>query len=726
MKNIESFGGIRRSKFVLIFVLVVTLLTMNLSYTVNVEAANNNKPVLKITDVSHQELESNKEYELTVTIANVGNSYGEDGLLSLVVPDETPIVIKNQLVSENVPYLNPNVDIEVTYTILVESGATEGQYELGMEGTYYDDNNLLYEFQEFFNIDIVEGEEDAILRATVDHSSNVVAGEKNTISVSIDNEGSGGAWALTVLPINTDDIYQVNSDEGYLATLAGGKSIDFDFEVMVDDQASGFTPIEFDVTYLTQNGSVDLTLSSYVNVDTVESGQVIVSNIAKSKSTLYPGGQATFDVTIENVGTNVVEDIKVEVSQDPGLVPSSQSIVIIPEIDSMSSQVVSFSLEATDSASSQNYPVEFTVTYGNETTSQYSGINISNDEDDEEDTVTKPRIVITEFSLSKEKIFFLGDEFEMAFNVLNTSTLKDVRNLKVVIDTTTGQTGDSVFLPLNQSNSYFVQELETGGTGEIVMPLKVFANAEGKSYSLNISFEYEDYDGNLYTDSETISIPVYENTELTVSDVRVGSTLDNGYTLEVDFYNTGKVDITNMMVDIEGDFITNNSNYYVGDFTTGRTDVYDVEISGAMPTYLEGTIVFTYDDTFGEEEIYVKDFTIGEVSPNQGERGVSSNSEGEVMAQGTQKDSGTGGQEVQGRGPASNGEMTEAQMEELKGMTREERTAFMEAGGFEAMNGSDNASGTSLNYILIGGIALAVIVVVGIGFVLIRRKRKVA
>ncbi len=50
----------------------------------------------------------------------------------------------------------------------------------------------------------------------------------------------------------------------------------------------------------------------------------------------------------------------------------------------------------------------------------------------------------------------------------------------------------------------------------------------------------------------------------------------------------------------------------------------------------------------------------------------------------------------------------------------------MEAGGFEAMNGSDNASGTSLNYILIGGIALAVIVVVGIGFVLIRRKRKVA
>ncbi len=676
MKNIESFGGIRRSKFVLIFVLVVTLLTMNLSYTVNVEAANNNKPVLKITDVSHQELESNKEYELTVTIANVGNSYGEDGLLSLVVPDETPpIVIKNQLVSENVPYLNPNVDIEVTYTILVESGATEGQYELGMEGTYYDDNNLLYEFQEFFNIDIVEGEEDAILRATVDHSSNVVAGEKNTISVSIDNEGSGGAWALTVLPINTDDIYQVNSDEGYLATLAGGKSIDFDFEVMVDDQASGFTPIEFDVTYLTQNGSVDLTLSSYVNVDTVESGQVIVSNIAKSKSTLYPGGQATFDVTIENVGTNVVEDIKVEVSQDPGLVPSSQSIVIIPEIDSMSSQVVSFSLEATDSASSQNYPVEFTVTYGNETTSQYSGINISNDEDDEEDTVTKPRIVITEFSLSKEKIF-LGDEFEMAFNVLNTSTLKDVRNLKVVIDTTTGQTGDSVFLPLNQSNSYFVQELETGGTGEIVMPLKVFANAEGKSYSLNISFEYEDYDGNLYTDSETISIPVYENTELTVSDVRVGSTLDNGYTLEVDFYNTGKVDITNMMVDIEGDFITNNSNYYVGDFTTGRTDVYDVEISGAMPTYLEGTIVFTYDDTFGEEEIYVKDFTIGEVSPNQGERGVSSNSEGEVMAQGTQKDSGTGGQEVQGRGPASNGEMTEAQMEELKGMTREERTAL--------------------------------------------------
>lgn len=699
-------------------------MVMMMAFSVAVSANNNvntNKPVIKVTNVSHAQLETNESYELTVSFTNVGSSYGEDGSFTLLVPEETPVTITDQILYQNVPYLNSNADYELTYNILVDSGAAEGFYKLGLEGTYYDDDNQQYSYEETFSVEIVEGEKDAILEAEVVNDASVVAGADSTVTINITNSGNGPAWAVTPVVVNTDEIFAVGESDQYLSTLDGGETYSFDFDISVDDDVSGFTPITLEVSYLTGNGEASTTISTYMDIKEEATGDLVIENVSKSKSTIYPDGKVTFDVTVGNVGSTDLEDVKIEVSQDPGLVPSSQSIIMLNNLDAGTSEVVSFIMQATDSASTQNYPVEFTVAYDGNTVSQYSGVNIINDEDDEDEEVTKPRIIISDFDISVDKIF-LGDTFDMNFDVTNTSTIKDIRNLKVVLETSTGQTSESVFLPLNQSNSFFVSALGTGESSEINIPLKVFANAEGKSYSLEITFEYEDYDGEFYTDSETISVPVYEKTELTVSDVRVGTSLDTGYTLEVDFYNTGKVDITNMMVDLEGDFTATNSNYYVGDFTTGRTDVYDVEITGALPDSIEGTIIFTYDDTFGEEETYEKTFTIGGSSDTGARTGANAG----AAAGGATADGGTamaGGRGQTGAGGF--GDMTEEQMTELRSMSNEERQAFMAGGGFEAEATSTGLVGNIMNNALLyGGIGILIIIGAAISVVIVRRRKR--
>jgi hypothetical protein len=65
-----------------------------------------------------------------------------------------------------------------------------------------------------------------------------------------------------------------------------------------------------------------------------------------------------------------------------------------------------------------------------------------------------------------------------------------------------------------------------------------------------------------------------------------------------------------LLVDFNGDLETKNSNYYVGDFAKGRMDVYEVQVKGQPNENIEGTVTFTYDDTFGESTTVEKAFKI--------------------------------------------------------------------------------------------------------------------
>lgn len=670
-----------------------------------VSAADTSNPELKIIEVSESVLTSNTAYDLTITVQNIGTSYGKNASLTLVPQEDGPIVLTEQIGYKNTNYLNLNVPIELTYGVRVQSDATPGLYTMNLEGVMTDEDGNQLAYSETFLVEVVKGSNEVDFEVVPEASTVFNADTETTAEFVLANKGSGTAQDVTIAfsDNQTSGIYATGDADRYLASLDAFDEVAFAMELLLDDDVSGFTPINFDVTYDTGLSIVTKTVTTYVNVAGDTDSTIIIRSIDKSSNSIVPGQKVTYAVVIENTGEVDATYVKVSVSQETAIVPSTQSVVMIDTLPAGSSETIQFTLEATESAVSQNYPIEFTVEYEEAVTSQYSGVYITNDDEDDDDVVSQPRIVVTDFQISNEKIF-VGDTFDIDFGVLNTSSLKDVRNLKVIIETATSGTTSEAFMSLNQSNSYFVGDLNMKASSTISMPMKVFANAEGKSYSLSINFEYEDLDGNFYTDNETINIPVYEKTDLTVSDVSVGSSLDNGYTLQVDFYNTGKVDITNMMVDLEGDFASTNSNYYVGDFATGRTDVYDVEILGTQPASITGTIVFTYDDTFGEEETFRKEFTIGQGSGSEESTGA--------------RGAGTAGTaNASARGGLTN--FTEEQRTEMQSMSDEERTAFIES----IQNGTvDQVSdSTNLMAYIGGGLVLLIGLVT---FIIFRRRRK--
>ncbi len=121
-------------------------------------SGSTSNPVLKITEVSEETLASNTAYDLTVTVENIGSIYGEDVSLTLVPPVDGPIILTEQISYKNVDYMNPNVPIELTYGIRVDSGAEPGYYTLTLEGVMTNETGSQVTYSEGFMVEVVKGD----------------------------------------------------------------------------------------------------------------------------------------------------------------------------------------------------------------------------------------------------------------------------------------------------------------------------------------------------------------------------------------------------------------------------------------------------------------------------------------------------------------------------------------------------------------------------------------
>lgn len=222
----------------------------------------------------------------------------------------------------------------------------------------------------------------------------------------------------------------------------------------------------------------------------------------------------------------------------------------------------------------------------------------------------KPKLIVSNYTLTPEMVK-AGEEFKLNLTFYNTNYEKSVRNIKITLNgssSTVGANGEqssgSVFTPVNSSNTFYIGRIysESYDTKEIT--LKTAPNVQAQNYSMEIKFEYEDADGNEYTASEIIGIPVVQTSKVLYGDVSVSEGVEGQpINLSMDFYNIGKDALTTFMVTVEGkDFtISGNQRYFVGNFTPGSSDSFNTEIVPSKSGTIEGNVVITYEDSTGKE-----------------------------------------------------------------------------------------------------------------------------
>lgn len=262
-------------------------------------------------------------------------------------------------------------------------------------------------------------------------------------------------------------------------------------------------------------------------------------------------------------------------------------------------------------------------TMGGESSSANQGSNV-------------PKIIIDEYSFDPS-IVQAGTPFTLNLRIFNTNRKKTIKNIRVSLTadaaTTSSPSGSSggdfnlgsavnlpqgggeasAFIPVGSSNTFHIETIKPRKYHSKDLTLTTAPDLVAKAYTITANFEYEDSDGNPYQSSEIIGIPVTQKSEIQFGDLNIekeGATVGVPLPLSLEFFNTGKTALTNVMVKVRGNFSADTSTYFAGTIEPGASDSYDVNITPDKAGKQKGEVVITYDDEAGMPQEKVEAFEI--------------------------------------------------------------------------------------------------------------------
>lgn len=231
--------------------------------------------------------------------------------------------------------------------------------------------------------------------------------------------------------------------------------------------------------------------------------------------------------------------------------------------------------------------------YGDGDDSDYpdTGSSGSNDE------ATAPKLIITGYETNPKKIM-AGQTFTIKIHVQNTSKSIPVCNGKFLIGNEAGN-----FLPTSGSSAIFVESIPAGKTEDIEIEMKTSADLAQKNYIMVVKGDFDDGKGNTFTSSDNLSIPVYQEVRLGVTDVSmtpesigIGSSGSLMFTIN----NQGSAGVYNVKATVKDDAVTGEESS-VGNIAANSSAYATLNIVGAQDNSDTGTIkiLISYEDSEG-------------------------------------------------------------------------------------------------------------------------------
>ena len=446
---------------------------------------------------------------------------------------------------------------------------------------------------------------------TLSDSSGIVGGADNTLNLEIFNRG-GTEIKNAQVSLGLPEGISVNNASG--SVNAGyidiGSTFKTRFPITADaSMKSKNYPVVVKVSGVdSSNGAVSLEQTLYIPVKGTggqfSASEVEINNISLPQQ--VAGGQdfiLSFDIL--NKGKGKLADTKVTVEVPEGIANKTKNIFIVTGLEPGKSRSCAVTLFSPNKGDSKYQTIKITAApaEGDSTASvsQFAGTMIKN----AGGTEKTPQLMVSNYTYGGSHVQ-AGDDFSLTLGLYNASAAQDLYNVKVTINSE-----DGTFIPVNSSNSFYIDRIDARKTVSHAISLSAKRDAEQKTTSITVDMSYEDAAGTAFTAKDVISIPVMQETRLVVDDITAPPELYPGMqsAVSVNFYNMGKTVLNNLRVNVQGDFDTPQSNlYYVGNMEKGKSDSYDFSFIPKETGALSGVITFTYEDADGMERTYEKRF----------------------------------------------------------------------------------------------------------------------
>ena len=397
------------------------------------------------------------------------------------------------------------------------------------------------------------------------------------------------------------------STTSFVGTISIGQRVGRTFSVMVHDDLEGGKayPITLKVTGIDRaSDAVNLENTFYIPV--VGTGAGAVRDIS-IENIIIPAEVAvdedfTMEFNVRNTGQQTIRNIKAYAEMPEGIINKSNSTFIIDSIGPAETRVFSITMSARE-GSNRSFPIKIAVEplsgSADSGVIRYASVFAAGGGD----AARTPQLMIDRYSYGGASVL-AGREFHLNMSFVNTSN----RRLSNIRATLLSEEG--TFVPVDSSNSFFVNSVEAGGQFSRTVALRASPSAEQKTTAITVTMTYEDGGGE-FTAQDTISIPVMQVMRLSVDEIVPPFEVyafTQGFS-SLQFYNMGHTTLNNLMITAEGDFDVMQSNsYYVGNMEGGTSDTFSFTFIPRDVGPMEGKVIFTYEDLDGEQVLYEAPF----------------------------------------------------------------------------------------------------------------------
>lgn len=526
----------------------------------------------------------------------------------------------------NISSLSSGSTRNISFTLEATSSVKAGTYTLIIEL-----NNMKQEVTVSIDSDITPPS----LELSIDENASFSLGEVNPLTLHIKNPGGKTAKNIKVTIQNDSDLAVVgNSNVKTIASLTAGSSTSYSTKIQLDSSTtSNLVLLKLGLTYSDESGeSYSDTQTIYLNTNSVkQTNDLSISDISSPSGTYTP--DQNFNVSFNISSKYGAENVKITVKPEDGIIAKSQSVFVLTDLAANKNKQYSVTLAATDAATTGNHPIQILLEYeyqGKEfSMSQYSSVNILNEED--EDDKTSPKVILSECSASPQ-VVQAGQDVTIDFTFLNTHPTKTVYNLTATLDFNTNSSDDestssatNLFNTVSSSNTLFTSSLTPGASNSQNIVIGTSTSATAASYDVYVDLSYQDEDGNVITSRETIPITISQDITIDIAQIDLDSlTVGRSSSMTATIYNTSKSAITNVMMYLESDalgsgFTVTDNKSYLSSFSMGATEYYAPTLTGVSDGTYDVNLVIEYEDCLGEPQTLRYPFTIEVTGSNRGD-----------------------------------------------------------------------------------------------------------
>ncbi|MCL2397877.1 MAG: hypothetical protein FWC93_07430 [Defluviitaleaceae bacterium] len=397
------------------------------------------------------------------------------------------------------------------------------------------------------------------------------------------------------------------------------------------NMTSGSHPITLTLRYDNADGTVRTEeMTFYVTVrsendrqDTyTERARLAVTAISRPTGIFSVGQEARFEVTIQNNGERAANNLRITAAPDTGIVPRLASVQTLTTLAVGQSHTFTFAFSPTAATNTQFYNIGFTIAYdtggtpgeggtaARDSFEQFTGLAVYNPPEDErepdEDLVrSTPRIIIDRYVLGPDPaVVMANSEFDLTLTILNTHSSRAIGNILVtwqVIGVASGPDagGGATFIPVESSNTFFIDHIPPRGTYEQHLRLFAIPDAASRNHTITVSFAYEDMDGNEFTASTDIGVNVRQQPQLNLDNVSIQDVATLGSRVNISFnvQNTGRSTLHNLRIRFEGEGIdAGDADRIFGRMEGGMFDNFWGSFFPMVPGQTTVRMIYSFND----------------------------------------------------------------------------------------------------------------------------------